>query len=148
MRTNKAKYDVTLKIKNDMEYISIVRTCLDDLLTKIDCTIYQRSELDAVVEQAVKNAIVFAYPGKVGTITVEIKIFSDSIIIKVIDKGCGIKDVKKAMTHNYTTAKDAEGLGFSIMQSLCEKVIVKSEVHKGTTVIFEEKIYPARYVIS
>ena len=56
------------------------------------------------------------------------------------DKGCGIEDVEKAMEPLFTTAPEEEraGLGFAVMQSFCDKVRVKSEPNKGTTVTLEK----------
>ena len=42
----------------------------------------------------------------------------------------------------FTTAPEEEraGLGFAVMQSFCDKVRVKSEPEKGTTVVLEKII--------
>ena len=64
------------------------------------------------------------------------------VVIRIRDKGCGIADVKKAMEPLFTTAPEEEraGLGFAVMQSFCDKVRVKSEPEKGTTVVLEKII--------
>ena len=69
------------------------------------------------------------------------KIYSDrSISVKVRDTGCGIADIKKAMTPLFTTDPDGErgGMGFSIMESFTDDLTVRSFVGKGTTVIMEK----------
>ena len=53
----------------------------------------------------------------------------------------GIENVKKAMTPLFTTGStDRAGLGFTVMQSFCDRVKVTSSLGKGTTVILTKKI--------
>ena len=62
--------------------------------------------------------------------------------IKIIDFGCGIEDVEKALTPFYTTLADDErsGMGFTIMQTFCDGFSIRSEREKGTTVELIKKI--------
>ncbi len=58
------------------------------------------------------------------------------IIIIVEDKGIGIDDVKKAMEPLYTTVETGErsGMGFTVMESFMDRIIVDSSPGKGTKV--------------
>ena len=59
----------------------------------------------------------------------------------VRDKGCGIADVQQAMTPLYTTGEgERAGLGFTVMESFCDKLRVTSKPGKGTTVVLEKRI--------
>ena len=61
------------------------------------------------------------------------------IIIR--DKGCGIDDVPQAMTPLFTTGEgDRAGLGFTVMESFCDKISVRSKVNGGTSVTLVKKI--------
>ena len=61
--------------------------------------------------------------------------------VKVRDKGVGIADVKLARQALYTTAGDERsGLGFTVMESFCDKVKVASRPGRGTTVTLEKQI--------
>lgn len=61
--------------------------------------------------------------------------------ITIRDNGCGIDDVKKAREPLFTTKKEkCSGLGFSVMESFCDKVIVKSTLDKGTTVTLSKDL--------
>ena len=52
-----------------------------------------------------------------------------------------IRPIKKAMTPLYTTGnEDRAGLGFTVMQSFCDRVSVKSKREKGTSVTLTKKI--------
>ncbi|MEG1996776.1 MAG: ATP-binding protein, partial [Oscillospiraceae bacterium] len=62
--------------------------------------------------------------------------------IKIKDNGCGIDNIKMAMTPLFTTAKNDEraGLGFAVMESFMDKVKVYSDTGKGTSVIMTKKL--------
>ena len=59
------------------------------------------------------------------------------VIIKIRDEGTGIDDIAKAMEPLFTTGDEEErsGMGFTVMESFMDKLKVKSEKGKGTTVI-------------
>ena len=62
-------------------------------------------------------------------------------MIRIRDRGCGIEDVKRAMTPMFTTeGGERSGLGFSVMESFMDKLRVNSRPGKGTTVTFEKYI--------
>ena len=64
------------------------------------------------------------------------------IYIKIKDRGCGIEDVKQAMEPLFTTAPEEErsGLGFSVMQSFMDRLIVRSKPNIGTTVTMYKRL--------
>ena len=95
------------------------------------------------VSEAVTNCIVHAYRNEVGDIELSAKAFPDGLIyIKIKDHGCGIEDVKKAMEPLFTTLADEErsGLGFSVMESFCDSVKVRSRPGCGTTVTLTKRL--------
>lgn len=64
-----------------------------------------------------------------------------AVRVTVRDKGCGIADVPQAMTPLYTTGEgERAGLGFTVMESFCDKLRVTSKPGKGTTVVLEKRI--------
>ena len=66
----------------------------------------------------------------------------DNIVkIKIKDNGIGIDDLKRAMQPLFTTGgADRAGLGFTVMQSFCDRIKVNSSVGKGTTVTLTKRI--------
>ena len=65
----------------------------------------------------------------------------DSIRIRIKDKGRGIENIEEAMQPLFTTGGgDRAGLGFTVMQSFCDKLSVSSKVGRGTTVTLTKKI--------
>ena len=62
-------------------------------------------------------------------------------MVRVRDKGVGIPDIEKAMEPLFTTGgEERAGLGFAVMQSFCDKVMVRSTPGKGTTVTLHKSL--------
>ena len=112
-------------------------------VSQLDPTVADLADIKTAVSEAVTNCIVHAYPDGVGNIYISAGIFENGLVrIKIRDKGCGIADIKKAMEPLFTTGSDDErsGLGFSVMQSLTDKVRVRSKPGGPTTVTLEKKL--------
>lgn len=61
--------------------------------------------------------------------------------ISVRDWGRGIEDVERAMTPLYTSGgEERSGMGFTIMESFMDRLSVKSQPGKGTTVTMRKRI--------
>lgn len=121
---------------------SFARVVVSSFITPLDPTLEELADIKTAVSEAVTNCIVHAYRNTYGKIFISGIITDKNIVrITVRDKGCGIADVDKAMTPLYTTGEgDRAGLGFTVMESFCDKVSVRSKEHKGTTVVLTKKI--------
>lgn len=100
-------------------------------------------DVKTTICEAVSNSILYAYPNKSGKISVCISIFDNNTLeIKVRDWGCGIDNIEKARSPLFTTSKNEEraGLGFSVMESFSDKLIVRSTPGKGTIVTMKFKL--------
>ena len=64
------------------------------------------------------------------------------IYISIKDNGIGIADIKKAKEPFYTSKPDSErsGMGFTVMESFMDDVVINSEVNKGTEVVLIKKL--------
>lgn len=104
---------------------------------QLDPTLEQLGDLKTAVSEAVTNAIVHAYPDTVGRILLRCRILEGTRVeILVRDWGRGIEDVEKARTPLFTTGgDDRSGMGFTIMESFMDKLTVRSNPGKGTTVV-------------
>ena len=101
------------------------------------------ADIKCAVSEAVTNCIVHAYRDTVGIIYITVRLYSDrSIGIEIRDRGCGIEDVKQARQPLYTTdaAGERSGMGFTVMESFCDKVRVSSKCGKGTTVVLYKRL--------
>ncbi len=106
-------------------------------------TITQLADIKCAVSEAVTNAIVHAYPDGGGTVTLSMQRYDDGlVVIAVKDKGIGIPDVKAAREPLYTTDTTGErsGMGFAIMESMTDKLTVRSAEGKGTTVTMKIRV--------
>lgn len=108
----------------------------------LDPTVEELTEIKTAVSEAVSNSIIHGYsvfPDKdEAKIRLECSVStSGKLVIVVEDKGVGIEDVEKAMEPMFSTAKDEErsGMGFTVMESFTDRLAVRSETGKGTTVI-------------
>lgn len=122
---------------------AFARSAVSAFIMNLDPTLNELSDLKTAVSEAVTNCIVHGYRRQSGTIYISGKITEDSkVTIKIRDKGSGIENVAQAMQPLFTTAPEEEraGLGFAVMQSFCDKVRVKSQPQKGTTVTLEKRI--------
>ena len=118
------------------------RVAVAAFVSQLDPTIEELSEIKTAVSEAVTNSIVHAYDNELGFIYISAQIKDDIVTIQIKDKGKGINDVDKAKEPLFTTKPDLErsGMGFTIMESFMDKLIVKSEVNKGTTVTMSKRI--------
>lgn len=121
------------------------RAAISAFILPLNPTVAEVADVKTAVSEAVTNAIVHAYPDKIGTVFIDVKITDDNrVIIRIRDTGVGIADVKQAMEPLFTTSSDERaGLGFAVMQSFCDRVRVRSSVGKGTTVTLEKIIHSA-----
>ncbi len=124
---------------------AFARAAAGAYLLPFDPTLEELNDIKTAVSEAVTNAIVHAYFNRIGIVTMELYTLSGcgrTVFIRISDRGCGIADVKQAMEPLFTTCSDAErsGLGFTMMQSFCDKVTVRSRVDKGTSVLLQKKL--------
>lgn len=117
------------------------RVAVSAFASHLDPTIEEIADLKTAVSEAVTNCVVHAYKNesdeKKKKIFIEAKYDTDgNFTVTITDKGCGIGNVKQAMQPLFTTdaASERSGLGFSIMESFTDKLIVRSRPQKGTRV--------------
>lgn len=121
---------------------SFARVVVSAFVTPLDPTLEEIADLKTAVSEAVTNCIVHAYKNTYGKIFLS-GVIDDKNNVKIIvrDKGCGIPDIGQAMTPLFTTGEgDRAGLGFTVMESFCDKVTVRSKQDKGTAVTLIKKI--------
>ena len=109
---------------------------------QLDPAVDELADLRTAVSEAVTNAIVHAYPDRLGVITLTMKLYENGrISVQIKDKGTGIPNVEKAMEPLYTTGgEERSGLGFSVMESFTDRLRVRSTPGKGTTVTMDKYI--------
>lgn len=118
------------------------RSCVASFCLPINPSIETITDIKTAVSEAVTNCVVHAYPNKVGTITINVRLSDKEIYISIKDNGIGIADIKKAKEPFYTSKPDSErsGMGFTVMESFMDDVVIRSEVNKGTEVVLIKKL--------
>lgn len=137
-RINEFKLTIDSRSINE----SFARVVVSAFVTPLDPTLEEIADLKTAVSEAVTNCIVHAYKDTYGKIFITGAIYeSNAVKLTIRDKGCGIDDIGKAMTPLFTTGEgDRAGLGFTVMESFCDKISVRSTLGKGTTVTLTKKI--------
>lgn len=134
------EFKMTLEAKSVNE--AFCRVVVSAFAAPLDPTIEELTDLKTAVSEAVTNAIVHGYCDNSGKLFLEGQILDGAVIrIKIRDKGVGIEDIPQAMQPLFTTGgEERSGLGFTVMQSFCDRVRVTSVKGKGTTVLLTKKI--------
>ncbi len=121
---------------------SFARVVVAAFASQLDPTIEEISDIKTAVSEAVTNAIIHGYEYGEGIVVVEAKLEGNKIEITVEDFGKGIEDIQKAMEPFYTSKPNLErsGMGFTVMETFMDELVVESEVNKGTKVIMTKVI--------
>lgn len=135
--------EMKLTFKSRSANESFARTAVAAFVATLDPTVDELTDIKTAVSEAVTNSIVHGYRESIENIYINASIYPEgTVVIRIKDNGCGIENIEQAMEPMYTSCNSGEraGLGFAVMQSLCDKVRVASRVGKGTTVTLTRKI--------
>ena len=115
---------------------SFARVAAAAFVSQLDPTMDELEDIKTAVSEAVTNSIIHGYEGREGYITMECILFNDSVEITVRDEGIGIENIELARQPLYTSKPELErsGMGFTVMESFMDRIEVKSEPGKGTTI--------------
>jgi len=116
---------------------ALARALVSSFVMQMNPTVSELADIKCAVSEAVTNCTVHAYRDTVGPILITVKSYSDRTVkIEIKDRGIGIEDIAEAMQPLYTTDRESErsGLGFTVMESFCDKLRVTSKPKKGTKI--------------
>ena len=139
------------QIKNEMKLRlpslsvneSVARSTVAAFCAQLDPGAPELADIKCVVSEAVTNCIVHGYRDRVGTVYITVTLYDGGTVkLEIRDNGVGIEDVSAARQPLYTTDAQNErsGMGFTVMESFCDKVRVYSKCGKGTTVTLFKRI--------
>ena len=130
--------EMKLKLPSYSVNESAARAIIGAFCAQLDPAASELADIKCAVSEAVTNCIVHAYKDTVGIIYITVRLYESRLVsIEIRDRGRGIEDVRRARQPLYTTDAENErsGMGFTVMESFCDKVRVNSGCKKGTTVI-------------
>ena len=118
------------------------RAAVAAFAAQLDPTLAEIGDIKTAVSEAVTNAVVHAYPDKLGTVQVRVRILPDERLeIVVKDHGIGIADVARARTPLYTTGgAERRALGVTVLASVRDTLRDKTLPGRGTTVTMCRRI--------
>ena len=120
------------------------RTAAACFAAQLDPTLDEVNDIKTAVSEAVTNAIVHAYPDSIGQVVVKVRICPDQVLEGTVrDHGRGIPDIEKARQPMFTTGgEERSGMGFTIMESFMDRLVVRSTPGRGTTVVMRKRLAP------
>ena len=130
---------VSLKMSSRLENVVFSRSVLVGFLLDLNLDVNFVNELKTVVSEGVTNAIIHGYKEDDSKdVYFEISYDDENIYLIIEDNGCGIEDIEKAKEPLYSTKQEEEraGLGFTIMEVFTDKMVITSELNKGTKLEF------------
>lgn len=138
----KANNEVTLAFPSRSSNEGFARAAVSCFAAQMDPTLNELEDIKTAVSEAVTNAIVHAYPDRIGKIVMKLRQKEGQVLeIVVRDWGVGISDVAQARTPLFTTgSEERAGMGFTIMESFMDELKVRSTPGKGTTVTMRRQI--------
>lgn len=98
-----------------------------------------RTLLNHVISNIIKNAIQSIEPDKDGLIEIDARVYDETCHISIRDNGCGIsKDIRdKIFMPKFTTKSTGQGIGLSVVydrvKTMGGNIFFESEENKGTT---------------
>ena len=136
---------IKIESKADISNIAPIRLCITTFFSNLDIHIDELMDVKTALSEAITNAIDHDYDTDniKNKIQVEASIKDNEIMnIIVKDFGKGIEDISLAMTPAYTTKPENEhaGMGFTIMESFMDEVIVDSKINEGTSILLTKRI--------
>lgn len=140
---NKMKIEFLSKSHNE----GFARMVVSAFVLECDPTIEELNDIKTAVSEAVTNSIIHGYNlAQDKIITMEGDIKDNTVTITITDNGKGIRDIKKAREPMWSEKPNDErsGLGFTIMESFMDTVLVQSAVGEGTQVILTKHIGEGR----
>lgn len=140
--------ELKVQMEGILENQGLARAIAAAYVSQFDPTLDELTEVKTAVSEAFSNAALHGYGGEhtedvKKTVTMEFAAVSaGTIMIKVMDKGCGIEDISKAMEPLFTTDTDQNrsGMGFTVMESFTDRLKVDSKPGQGTTVTMIKKL--------
>ncbi len=123
---------MTNEIKVEFESLSmnesLARSIAAVFVSYLNPTLEELADIKTAVSEAVTNSIIHGYGNRTGMIQMKCKMHNKTVMIEIVDYGCGIKDVKKAMEPLFTTRPDLErsGMGFAFMEAFMDSSTVQA----------------------
>ncbi len=125
---------VTLQFPSRSSNEGFLRSAVACFAAQMDPTLNELEDIKTAVSEAATNAIVHAYPDSIGKVAVKVRSVRRT---RAGDHGAGLRPghpglCEKARQPMFTTGgEERSGMGFTIMESFMDSVLVRSVVGRG-----------------
>lgn len=142
--------EMTITFLSVSENEAFARATVGAFISQLDPTMEELNEVKTVVSEAVTNAIIHGYENRDnGYITIHCIMYDgNKLELTIEDEGVGIPDISLAKEALYTSRPELErsGMGFTIMESFTDKMVVDSVVGVGTCVKMKKQFVSVQTV--
>lgn len=124
---------------------SFARVVVASFVASLDPTLEEINDVKTAISEAVTNSIIHGYDcDENRLVTIIGEIHEREVVIEIKDDGKGIKDINQAKEPLFTTREDLEraGMGFAVMESFMDELIVESDISIGTRIIMKKRFTP------
>ncbi len=125
---------VTFRFENEKD-VAKARDMASEMAFDIGFDRIECAEVSLAVSEIAGNALKFA--GR-GAASVQLTDNRKGLQITVHDRGCGIKNIKKATQEGYSSMAGSLGLGLNAAKKAMDEFSVKSKAENNTTVIMKK----------
>lgn len=132
-----------MKFKAISQNESFARASVAGFCLPLNPSIDELTDIKTAVSEAVTNAIVHAYLGRQdGEILLTVTTDNHEVEVVIEDNGVGIPDIERAKQPFYTTKSGDErsGMGFTVMESFMDSLVIENKSGGGVRVIMKKKI--------
>lgn len=138
----KYENEMTLQFKSKSQNEAFARVTVAAFVSQLNPTLSDVSDIKTAVSEAVTNAVIHGYENKEGVVTVFCGYQNNIVYIEIKDEGNGIENLEQARQPLYTSKPELErsGMGFTVMETFMDSVLVETAQGKGTKVMMTKNI--------
>ena len=145
---NKIINEMEIKFKAISINESFARASIAGFCLQLNPSLDELTDIKTAVSEAVTNSIVHAYSeiNNNSIVVCSVKLFDNNQIeITIRDFGIGIKNLEQAKQPFFTTrpTQERSGMGFTVMESFMDSVLVTNELDGGLKVVLKKNIKKA-----
>jgi stage II sporulation protein AB (anti-sigma F factor) len=132
--------EMSLTIPSKSQNEAFARVTVAAFAAQLDPTIEELSDVKTAVSEAVTNSIIHGYENTAGIIIIKAELKDNVINVEIQDFGKGIENIEIAKQPLFTSKPELErsGMGFTVMESFRDSLVVESELGKGTKIFMSK----------
>jgi stage II sporulation protein AB (anti-sigma F factor) len=133
--------EISFLAKSENE--AFARVVVASFASQLDPTIDEIADIKTAVSEAVTNSIIHGYDEDESKLVyLKCEIEDNTIKIVIEDNGNGIENIEMAKQPLYTSKPELErsGMGFTVMETFMDEMIVSSILGEGTKIVMKKTI--------